>query len=240
MKYLLKCSYDGSKFYGFQRLNNLNTVQKCLEDALTIINKKSVTIKGAGRTDRGVHAHKQAVSFELDYEIDVDRLKRAINSIVNPYINVVDVYNVDNSFHARFSVKEKKYVYKINMGEFNIFDVDYIYQLNQNLDIDLMNEASKYLLGVNNYRNFVSGDRDNYMNQVTSIDFNLDNNILSITFTGKSFYRYMVRNIVGVLIKVGLKKINIEEVKDRVENFNESFTYYTAPACGLYLLDVVY
>ncbi|MBR1413719.1 MAG: tRNA pseudouridine(38-40) synthase TruA [Bacilli bacterium] len=240
MKYLIKCSYDGSKFYGFQRLNDLDTVQKRLEEALSIINKEPVIVKGAGRTDKGVHALSQGVSFSLNYDIEPSRLRNAINSLVRPYINVIDVRVVDEDFHARFSVLEKKYVYKINVGKFNIFDVDYIYQLNRELNVDKMREAATYLLGVHDFRNYVSGDRDKYVNQISSIDFSMEEDILTITFVGKSFYRYMVRNLVGVLIQVGLNKLDVNEVKDRLENLDKEFTYYTAPACGLYLFDIVY
>ena len=77
MNYLVTIAYDGSKFYGFQRLNDLESVQKCLEEALTKINKSDVVIKGAGRTDRGVHAYGQRISFKLNIKISTDGLKEA-------------------------------------------------------------------------------------------------------------------------------------------------------------------
>ena len=82
MSYLIKIAYDGSKFYGFQRLNEEVTIQKTLEEALTKINKQSVVIKGAGRTDRGVHANCQCASFSLDINIDCEGLKEALNSFL--------------------------------------------------------------------------------------------------------------------------------------------------------------
>ena len=91
MNYLMRIAYDGSKFYGFQRLNEENSVQKVIEDALTTINKKEVIVKGAGRTDRGVHAMDQCVSFKLDVNITPDGLVRAMNSLVEPYIFIKSV-----------------------------------------------------------------------------------------------------------------------------------------------------
>ena len=127
MKYLITISYDGSKFLGFQRLNKGESVQKSVEAALLKINKKPVTIKGAGRTDRGVHASGQKASFDLDINISAERLKNAINSLLNDYVYVKDCKVVNDKFHARFDVKKKKYVYKINLGEYNPIIADYAF-----------------------------------------------------------------------------------------------------------------
>ena len=234
MSYLIKIAYDGSKFYGFQRLNEEVTVQKTLEEALTKINKQTVVIKGAGRTDRGVHANCQCASFSLDVNIDCDGLKRALNSLVEPYIYVKEVIEVSEDFHARFDVLKKRYVYKINLGEYNPIMNDYIYQCPYELDLDMMREVAKLYLGAHDFRNFVSGERDNYDCIIYDIDFEIKNDILSITFEGKSFYRYMVRNLVGAMIEVARGKIGIDYVREMLESKEEKTTF-TAPANGLYL-----
>ena len=115
MKYLITVSYDGSKYYGFQRLNDLPSIQKELEDALSVINKDRVEVKGSGRTDRGVHALGQRCHFEIKYDIPCDRLINAINSLLSNYVRVIDCIKADYDFHARFNVKRKKYKYIINM-----------------------------------------------------------------------------------------------------------------------------
>ena len=234
MSYLIKIAYDGSKFYGFQRLNEEVTVQKTLEEALTKINKKEVVVKGAGRTDRGVHANCQCVSFNLDINIDCDGLKEALNSLVKPYIYVKEVVEVDEDFHARFNVTKKRYVYKINLGEYNPVIQDYVYQSPYELDLDLMREVSKLYLGAHDFRNFVSGERDNYDCIIYDIDFEIKNDILMITFEGKSFYRYMIRNLVGAMIEVARGKISVDYVREMLESMEEKTTF-TAPANGLYL-----
>ncbi len=239
MYYLMEIAYDGSKFYGFQRLNEEISVQKAVEDALTKINKKKVEIKGAGRTDRGVHANGQCVSFRLDIHISEYGLKSAINSIVEPYIYVKRVQIVDEKFHARFNVQKKRYIYKINLGEYNPIMSDYIYNPEFPLDVDKMKEVSRLFIGVHDFHNFVSGERDNNECIVYSIDFDIKDNILSITFEGKSFYRYMVRNLVGAMIDVGRGKDDITSVKMRLES-REDINGYTAPACGLYLDKIDY
>ena len=239
MNYVIEISYDGSKFFGFQRLNEEVSVQKVLEEALTKINKQTVEVKGAGRTDRGVHANGQCVSFKLDVDIDETGLKRALNSLVKPYIYVRDVKVVDEEFHARFSVKKKTYIYKINLGEFNPQIEDYVYQTEFKLDVDKMKEVAELYLGVHDFHNFVSGEREDYTCIVYNIRFNQVGDILNIEFEGKSFYRYMVRNLVGMMIEVGRGKDDISKVKEMLET-NEEKPGYTAPACGLYLEKIEY
>ena len=111
MRYKAKISYDGSLYYGFQRLNELPTIQNELEKAVSIINKKETFVKGASRTDKGVHAYGQVIHFDLDYVVPVDRLMRAMNAILPRDIRVLKIENVSDDFHARRSALGKKYVY---------------------------------------------------------------------------------------------------------------------------------
>lgn len=238
MRYLASVSYDGSKFYGFQKLNNHKTVQQCLEQAISKINKKPVTVKGAGRTDRGVHALGQGINFDLDVNVPVDRLKKAINSLLDDAIYIRDIKEVDNNFHARFSAKKKIYEYIINLGEYDAIRNDYLYNYNRSLDVKEMKKAARKLEGAHSFKAFTSGERDNYNSIIYSIKIKKEKDLLIITFEGKSFYRYMVRNMVGVLIGVGAKKISVDILDDMFEGKN--VIYQTAPACGLYLREVFY
>lgn len=240
MKYLITVSYDGSKYYGFQRLNDLPSIQKELEDALSVINKDKVEVKGSGRTDRGVHAIGQKCHFELKYDIPCERLINAINSLLSNYVRVIDCIKVDDNFHARFSVKKKIYKYIINMGKYDVIKEDYLYNYCKRLDIKSMKRASKYLIGKHSYKVFVSGDRDNYNSEIYKIILKKEKDILTITFEGKSFYRYMVRNMVGALLLVGCGKISIEEFKNMIDSDENKYTYITAPSNGLYLESVEY
>lgn len=240
MRYLISIQYDGSKFYGFQRLNEENSVQKKIEEALSVINKKPVEIKGAGRTDRGVHALDQKASFDLDYDIEESHLKSAINSLVRPYIYITNVEKVSDDFHARFNVSKKEYIYKINMGEYNPLEVDYILEWNHELDIEKMEECSHLFEGVHNFMNFVSGERDSYDCIIYKIEFKRKDNILEIKFTGKSFYRYMVRNLVGAMLDYATNKCQLEEIKNALDNPDKKRQFTTALPNGLYLTSVEY
>lgn len=240
MRYLMKVSYDGSGFYGFQRLNDYRTVQKVLEEALGVINKGEVLVKGASRTDKGVHAYGQMIHFDIDYDIPVDRLIYAVNRILDNDIRVLDCKKVGNDFHARFNVKRKKYVYKINLGDFDCLKSRYFLQVYEKLDIDKMRECAKVFLGCHDFRNFVAGERDNYLMCVEDIKFNMSNDILEIEFLGKSFYRYMVRNMVGAMLEVGMHKKEICDVSKMLDDYMIKKQMMTAPACGLYLMDIEY
>lgn len=240
MRYLMRVSYDGSGFYGFQRLNDYRTVQKVLEEALGVINKGDVLVKGASRTDKGVHAYGQMIHFDIDYDIPVDRLMYAVNRILDNDIRVLDCKKVGNDFHARFNVKRKKYVYKINLGDFDCLKSRYFLQVYEKLDIDKMRECAKVFLGCHDFRNFVAGERDNYLMCVEDIKFNMNNDILEIEFLGKSFYRYMVRNMVGAMLEVGMHKKEICDVSKMLDDYMVKKQMMTAPACGLYLMDIEY
>lgn len=240
MHYLISIKYDGSKFYGFQRLKEKNSVQKKLEEALSIINKKEVTIKGAGRTDRGVHALDQKATFDLDINIAPKRLKNAINSLVKPYIYITGVKLVNENFHARFDTLKKEYIYKINLGEYDPLKKDYYYEPEFKLNIKEMKKCAKLFLGVHNFRNFVSGIRINYDCIIYNIKFKKKKNILEIKFVGKSFYRYMVRNLVGAMLDVSSKRATLNEIREALKNPDIKQQFSTAIPNGLYLNKIYY
>jgi len=240
MRYLISIQYDGSKFYGFQRLQEKETVQKKLEEALSIINKSPVIIKGAGRTDRKVHAKDQKASFDLDINIDEKHLKLALNSLIKPYIYITDVKIVNQHFHARFNVTKKEYIYKINRGEYNPLLEDYTYQPIDKLNIKAMKKCAKLFIGIHNFQNFVAGTRVNYECIIDNIKFKKRKDILEIKFTGKSFYRYMVRNLVGAMLDVSRKKRTLKEVEEALNNPNIKSQFSTALPQGLYLNKIEY
>lgn len=240
MRYLISVSYNGSKYFGFQRLDKKKTVQGELEKVLTKLNKTVVYVKGAGRTDRGVHAKDQGVHFDLSVDIPPERLVDAINSMVDDGIHVNSAKIVDDNFHARFDVKQKQYTYIINMGKYNAIYDDFIYNYNRELNIKDMKKAIKYFKGGHSFEAFTSGERESYNSIIYDVKIRRKKDYLYITFVGKSFYRYMVRNMVGALMLVGQGKEKPEIIKDFL-NKNEKVTNYTTvPANGLYLENVEY
>src|SRR5574344_506606 len=138
MRYFIRFSYDGSCFNGFQRQDDLKTVQGVIEDALAFLSNSIINIQASGRTDKGVHAKDQCAHFDLDRDFESYKLKKYLNNSFNGEIYVFSVEKVNNDFHARYNVTSKTYSYYINMGLYNPMMRNYIYQYCKKLDINLM------------------------------------------------------------------------------------------------------
>lgn len=246
MRCLITFTYDGSNFYGYQKQPNKRTVQKVLEDVLKEINGgKNVVVSASGRTDAGVHALNQKAHFDIDIKITPEKLLKGINSLLPDDIYVKKIEVVDDNFHARFNAIGKEYIYKINMGEYNPIERYYVFQYNRKLDLVAMERGLKYLEGEHNFKSFTKTNEEitDYVRKIsqTSIDRDYrDMNKIVITFVGTGFMRYMVRNMVGLLIEIGEGKRKPEEVLEILRHENRSFAGKTAPACGLYLRNVFY
>ena len=246
MKYFITFSYDGTNFNGYQKQPRERTVQKVMEDVLKEINGgKVVSLVASGRTDAGVHAINQKAHFEIDTKITCEKLQRGINSLLPPDIYVKKVEEASDNFHARFSSIGKEYIYKINMGEYDPIERNYVYQYNKRLDVVAMERGLKYLEGEHNFKSFTKANDEivDYVRVIsaTSLDRDLkDLNKIVITFVGTGFMRYMVRNMVGLLIEIGEGKRNPEDIIDILKHEDRTFAGKTAPACGLYLRNVFY
>ncbi len=241
--FLVKISYNGTMFYGFQRQPKYkNTVQEEVETLLSKLLNEKVTIFGAGRTDKGVHALNQCFNFHTSKKINTQKLMYAFNRLIGPYINMNEIKEVSEDFHARYYAKTKIYKYRINQGNKDPFNEKTIYQLNRKLDLDKMIEASKLFLGEHNFKNFTTKEEDTkgYIRNIKDIIIEGNNDIVDITFIADGFMRYMVRMIVGTLIKIGLNKIKRDNIKNLLDNPSSVGGVYKAPAEGLYLVDVLY
>ncbi len=243
MKYLIKFSYDGSSYSGFQTQKGLETVQEKMEEALKIVNNNQRTpIIATGRTDKGVHALCQYGHANIDVNITEKKLKRALNSNLPDDIHVISTQIVDKDFHARYNVKEKEYQYKINVGEYNPLERKYVFQYNYKLDTNSMKEAIQVFKGTHDFRAFVTDnkEKENCTRTITEVNITEENNIITITFKGDGFLRYQVRNMVGLLIKVGENKLSTKDVERILESKDRTKSGKTAPPQGLYLVNVKY
>lgn len=241
MKYLITISYDGSKYYGLQKLKNQKTVQGELEEILSKLNEQPVVVKASGRTDKGVHAINQKCHFILNKEITPYKLRYYINRMTNKNLYVKDCKIIDDkNFHARYSVKNKIYEYKINVGEYDAILNDYMYNYNKILDIKLMKKCAKLFLGFHNFKAFVIGSHKTYNSTIEKISIRKKNNIVLIEIKGHAFYTYMVRNIISVLILASEKKINKSDIQKMLNQKRKIVEYPPAPPSGLYLKEVEY
>ena len=244
MRYFMTFSYDGSGFKGYQKQPKERTVQGEIEKALTKINSNNyVHIHSSGRTDAGVHAYNQKAHFDLEMETDVSKLKHSLNSILPSDIYIRGITSVPDDFHARFNVKAKEYIYKINLGSYNPIDRKYIFQYNKRLDIPEMERTLKYLEGTHNFKSFTKNDpeKENFVRTIIQANLIRDSknvNMITLSFLGTGFLRYQVRNMVGILIRVGENKLSPEIIKDIINSKDRTKSGKTAPAEGLYLVDV--
>lgn len=239
-------SYDGSKYNGYQKQPKVKTIQGELEKALKVINsEEKVEVSASGRTDAKVHALKQKAHFDLTKKMPPDGLRKALNSLLPPDIYIKDMEIVSDDFHARYNVRAKEYVYRINMGEYDPIEKDYIYQYNKRLDTVEMERALKYIEGTHDFKSFSKTDdeKDDFVRTIvqTSLIRDIKNvNMVTISFLGTGFLRYMVRNLVGTLIEIGEGKRKSEDVIDIIEAKDRRKAGKTANPEGLYLKDVFY
>ena len=239
MRYLIKFSYDGIKFHGFQRQKNAKNVQGTLEKVLSDVLEESIVIKGSGRTDAGVHAKAQCAHFDVNKKITKEDIN-IINRILNEEIVIKNYKLVKNDFHARHDVKYKKYGYKLNIGDFDKAKEGYYYQKKLKLDFSSMKKAIKLFIGTHDFRNFVSGPRIDYTTTIFKIKIKRKGNIIIMEFVGIGFYRYMVRHLVGAILDVGRGKAKVTDVERMLENPHIDKKLSVVPADGLYLVDIKY
>lgn len=238
MRYLIYFSYDGSLFHGLERQKDYKSVQGTLESALSKVLDKEIIVKASGRTDALVHALCQSAHFDYDKNLPNDFLEK-INQELKKEIVIKKVKKVDTNFHARFSVKYKTYRYIINLDK-NNNDDRYAFGTNYQLNIKDMQNCSKLFLQKHDFRNFVSGSRDNYETYIKKIKIRKKSNYVMMDFVGTGFYRYMVRHLAGALFDVGRGKVDALVVKEMLDKPLIPRQLTVLPAQGLYLVKVTY
>lgn len=242
MRYLIRFSYDGTSYNGFQKQRHLdNTIQGKMELALKQINNgKDTKLTASGRTDRGVHALDQCAHCDINVDITPYKLKRALNSLLEANIHVFSVEEVDGEFHARYMVKKKTYMYKINIGEYNPIERNISYQLGKKLDVDKMNKTIKDFIGKHDFSAFCSNEdkKEDCIKEIYDAYIKEDGDTITIFFEGNGFLKYMVRTMVGYLIEIGLNKRD-NDIKERFK-LKRRERIKTANAEGLYLYKVEY
>ncbi len=240
-KYVINISYDGSKYFGLQKLKNKPTVQGELESVLSSLEERQVKVFSAGRTDRGVHALEQICSFELHKKTTPFRLRYYLNRATNShlYVKTCEICE-DKDFHPRFSVKKKTYKYIINVGAYDPIKTDYLYNFNDTLDTKAMSEAAKAFVGAHDYRAFVVGKHEKCDSIIDQLSIAQKDDTVTIRITGKAFYTYMVRCIVSTLILVGQTKLTKEDIIIMLETGKKVIEFAPAPPGGLYLEKLEY
>ena len=240
MKYLINLSYNGSKYYGYQIQKNKDTVEGEIEKVLSKIFNTNINTIGASRTDKGVHALNQYCTFEVTKNLNSKKLLHSLNSLLSENVYVKSIRKVNDNFNVRYDVKRKEYIYKINMGEYNPIESEYVYQYCKNIDKELLDIFINQFKGEHNYRSFTS-DKDNgsYIRNVI-IDYKISKKVLYLRFESSGFLRYMIRNIVGLLLDINDSKKSICDIEDIFSKKDRTSLGRCASPVGLYLSKIEY
>lgn len=237
-------SYDGSLFNGFQKQTKQDviTIQGSIEKVLSIIFNTEVSIHGAGRTDKGVHALNQVFHFDINKEeYDLSKLKYALNRMLPNAILIKELIRVSDDFHARKSALKKHYQYRIRLNQDPFVDKYMLVYLKE-LDLDLILRGMKLFLGKHKFYNFCSNNDadDDYEKEIFEFTLIRKDNDLIFDIIGTGFKRYMVRMIIGTLIALGDHQIDLYYIVEKLNTPLGNNTSYNADPQGLYLVEVIY
>jgi tRNA pseudouridine38-40 synthase len=264
---MLTIAYDGTVYRGWQVQPNGLSVQECVERAVQRLTGESLRVFCAGRTDAGVHAIGQVANFHTDCNIPIENVRRGLQCYLPEDITIVSVADVESAFHATYSAVRKRYRYVICDSDVAPpFLNRFVHRCRFHLDVDLMAEATQYLLGTHDFRCFET----QYPNKSSSVrnimeatiqrvegwqpwssphDWNpvhgrpyqnFDRPLIVFEVMADGFLYNMVRAIVGTLMEVGRRKYEPQFVGQIIQSQNRAQAGITAPAEGLYLVKVDY
>ena len=240
----LTVSYDGTAYNGFQRQNPPQVaVQNVLEEKLSAVCGDSVELAASGRTDAGVHAIGQVVNFFTDGTIPLDRLPRAVNSILPPDIVVLEAAEADRDFSARHSAKSKIYIYRILQGYIpDPFERNYSWNIHKELDTDSMEKCLRMIEGTHDFSAFraAGGPPVSPVRTIYEASLEKKGRIVELKFFANGFLYHMVRNLVGTLVNVGMGRTSVQRFGEIMASLDRNQAGATAPARGLYLYKVNY
>ncbi|MGE0104902.1 MAG: tRNA pseudouridine(38-40) synthase TruA [Blastocatellales bacterium] len=243
MRYRITLTYDGTDYYGWQRQVSQPTIQSLLETALERIEGQHVTAHGAGRTDAGVHAAGQVVSFDLDREWDGVELRRALNGNLPPDIRVLSAGTASPEFHARFDSTGKTYRYQIWTAEIeNPFLRRYAWHLWHRFDLEKLRDDLAALEGTHDFSAFTVTDIEtsSRVRSVTETRFEIEGDLLTVCFSGDGFLRYQVRTMIGALVESNRGRLKGDSMAAVISSRNRKLIGAPAPAKGLTLMKVEY
>ena len=241
-RYFLDFSYLGDAYHGWQRQPNVTSVQQVIEEALFTTTRKETHVFGAGRTDTGVHAKQMIAHF--DAELDGKNEKQLVyqlNSYLPRDIAVKHLLKVSNNAHARFDATERSYEYHL-CTEKDPFEAHRHYHIRSTLDIELMNQAAQILFEYEDFECFSKTKTDvkTFICKIKHAQWTVKGSHYVFNISADRFLRNMVRAIVGTILKIGLKKQDLNDFRKIIESKNRSEAGLSVPAKGLFLTKIIY
>lgn len=241
-RYLIRLSYNGKNYHGWQIQDNAHTVQAEINEKLSILLKKDINVVGCGRTDTGVHASEFFAHFDVSDEIEVpEEISFKLDKFLPPDIHIADVFKVDNDFHSRFDADARTYAYYISTVK-NPFASELSYFYRGPLNVDAMNASCDYLFQHTDFTSFSKLHSQTKTNicKIEEAVWKKNNGQLVFTITADRFLRNMVRAIVGTMVEIGKGKLKPEDMLKIIEAKDRSKAGFSVPAQGLFLEKVTY
>ena len=241
-KYAGIISYDGSAYLGFQRQKEGGDIQSEIERALSFYLGEEIQIKAAGRTDRGVHALGQVISFNSPRDLEEDSFLRATLDLLPRDIYVQSLKEVPEDFDPRHSAALKVYRYRFVIKKHDPFRQRYRYEIPFDIDLGKLEAVLRDFLGTHNFLSFTGKeiDKDGYIRDIKAIRLFEDNGEYVIELEANGFMRYMVRMMVGSAFKVASGRLDPSFIKEHLDNPSHPPVPFSAPPEGLYLYKVIY
>jgi tRNA pseudouridine38-40 synthase len=236
--------YDGTSYHGWQRQQNEYTVQGEIEKALFTMTGKKIALTASGRTDAGVHALGQVANFNCDTDLSSQAFQNGLNSLTRDDIVIISCNIVDENFHSRFDAKSKTYNYRILNRDLPVaINRQYAWFIKKKLDLDAMQLSVRHIIGAHDFKAFegTGSPRSHTTRRVFKAEIaEQGNGLIVFEIKADGFLRFMVRNIVGTLVDVGLGKITSDDFKEILLSKDRSMAGATAPPQGLFLMKVKY
>jgi tRNA pseudouridine38-40 synthase len=237
--------YDGTNFCGWQSQPNGRGIQDFIEARLAIIFGKKIRIHGSGRTDAGVHARGQVFHFDGDWEHGAEKLLRAFRSGLPLGIQITKVGEANSDFHARYSIKRKRYIYQFYLGYASPFEKLYKWSVGEKVvDLQKMNNLARCFLGGHDFSAFGAkrGDdsADNPRKNLYQLSFSLKECDLTLETEGSGYLYKMVRTLAATLFHVGVGRLETDYVFICFQSKIRREKIVAAPPCGLFLDKVYY
>ncbi len=243
-RWRLTIEYDGGPFFGWQRQNDAPTVQKAIEDAIEQMTGEENRVHCAGRTDAGVHGLAMTAHVDIAKPMTAFRLREAINALVRPNpITILEAEEVADDWHARFSCKERRYLYRIlNRRPPPALDRGRVWHLARPIDIDAMVEGARHLIGRHDFTTFrsVHCQSDSPVKTLDLLTVKEVGGEIHLRATARSFLHHQVRSMTGCLALVGLGRWKPDDIRVALEARDRNALGLNAPPHGLYFVKAIY
>ena len=244
MRLAMIVEYDGTDYSGFQFQNNAPSVQQQIEKAIQSVTSEVVRVKAAGRTDAGVHARGQVVSFDTEFPHPPRVVRRALNACLRDDIAVRDVHRVASDFDPRRHAISRLYRYTLLLSDVRVpLQRRQTHRVSGPLDLDALRQAAEVMIGIHDFANF-GGPLDrptaSTTRRVDRVDVETEGCYIRVDVEGSSFLPRQVRRMVGALVDVGHGQLNVEQVRKQISGVKDAPPARSLPPQGLCLMAVRY